>query len=276
MHVRAQDAAKDPQAYVRNVAQIELAAHAHPAPRWQYLLEKRNAGGATTREIIETREGLVARLLTLNGQPLTAQVQRDEFARLRALQNDPSQISKKLAGQERDRERVLKMIRALPDAFLYAYDGTTSGPFGDEVRFSYKPNPRFSPDSVETQILRSMSGTLRIASKQQRLIELRGTLTSDVSIGLGILGRVSKGGTLLLAQSQLGPDSWEVTTLDLNVTGRALFRTLDVSVYEHLTEFRPISPAMSAQQAIDLLLQMPTASGRNNLRAASMHDLYAQ
>ena len=259
----AQDPSTDPQAYVHRIANVELAAHSNPVPRWRYRLEKRNASGTTTREIVETQQGLIARVLTINGRPLTPDVERNEQARLRALASDPAQLKKKLAGQDRDRQRVMKMIRALPNAFLYTYEGRSSGDFGEEVKLSFKPDPHFSPDALETQIFRSMAGTLRIAVKQQRLIELNGKLISDVSIGLGIVGKIEKGGTLLLAQSEIAPGSWEVTTLDLNVTGRALFRHLDVSVFEKATDFKPVSSKLSVAQAIDVLLSLPngTASG---------------
>jgi hypothetical protein len=249
------DPARDPQGFVREVVNVELQAAAHPEPRWMYRLVKTNASGTKLTQIVETQQGPVGHLLEINGKPLDAITQRNEEHRLAQLRNDPQQWRQKLARQERDRRRVLKIVRALPTAFLYTYEGTESGPYGEEVRLSFKPNPHYSSDSMETDVLRSMSGTLRIAREQRRLVSLRGTLDGDVYIGLGIAGKLTKGGTLDLEQSEIAARSWEITKLKLAVTGRALIRHIDMAVDESATDFQPVSSNLTVSQAIDLLLR---------------------
>lgn len=256
------DPAVDPQGFVREIAAIELQAGTHPQPRWIYLLHKTNSSGSKLTQIVETQQGLVGHLLQINDQPLDAVTQHNEAHRLAELKRDPQQWKQKLTRQERDRNRVMKIVRALPDAFLYSYDGVASGPFGEEVHLNFKPNPRYSPDSLDTSILQSMSGSLYITREQRRLVRLQGVLGSNVNIGLGIVGKLEKGGTLDLQQSQVAPGSWAVTRLTIAVTGRAVVRHIDVSVDESATEFRPVSSKLTVAQAIDLLLAQASAQSR--------------
>ncbi len=251
--VAQNDQARDPATLVRQVVAVELQAQTHPQPRWMYRLEKTNASGTKLTAIAETPEGLVGRLLAINGRPLDPQTELNEQHRLQLLTHDPKQLKQKLARQERDRDRVLKIVRALPDAFLYTYERTDTET-GEDVHLRFTPNPRYVPDSLEANLLKAMSGTLTIARQQLRLVHMEGTLISDVNIGLGIAGKIAKGGTLDLEQTQIAPGSWEIKHLVLKVRGRALFRRLDLSVEESASDFRPVPQDLTVPQAIDLLL----------------------
>jgi hypothetical protein len=99
-----------------------------------------------------------------------------------------------------------------------------------------------------------MVGTVAISAPQMRLTDLHGTLGKDVSIGLGIVGKAYKGGTLDLIQQQIAPGSWEITHMKLAVTGRALFRSLDLSVDESFSDFKRTGHEYSGTEAINALL----------------------
>lgn len=246
---------RDAQGFVRAAVAKEIAANADTTPHWRYRLAKTNASGSRETEIIETPDGLVGRLMALNGQPLTPQVARDEAFRLQQLKQDSHRMQAKLSRQEHDRARVFRMVKAMPDALLFTYAGSQPGRFGEEVVFAFKPNPGYRPDSLETDVLHKMSGTLRVNIADRRLVRLQGSLDTDVGVGMGIVGKVRRGGTLLLDQARIAPGLWEVTALDLHVTGRALFKHLDLSVSERVRDFRAVPPDLSVSQAIDLLLR---------------------
>jgi hypothetical protein len=248
----APDPIHDPQGYVRTAVQNELRSQSQHKPQWMYRLRKTNASGTRVSEIIETRDGLVARLLELNGKPLDPTTEQNERRRLEQLKSDPGQLRQKLARQEKDRDRVLKIVRALPDALVFTFAGKSDD--GSEMRFSFTPNPQYSPDSLENNLLKAMVGTLTISAPQMRLTALHGTLERDVSIGLGIVGKAYKGGTLDMIQQQVAPSSWEITHLKMAVTARALFRSLDLSVDETLSDFKHTTHEYTGVEGIDLLL----------------------
>ncbi len=83
-----QSAAVDPTALVRRAIQHRFDS-APNQPPLRYLLRKQDGPRDNTKDIIETRDGDVARLVALNGQPLSAQANQDELDRLN-LSGQPS------------------------------------------------------------------------------------------------------------------------------------------------------------------------------------------
>ena len=101
----------------------ELKALQEGGHPMQYRLRKSTPRLTSTRIIIETRDGAVARLLSINDkEPSPAERQKDE-ARLDDLLADPSRQRKRKLSQQDDTGRVLKVLRALPRAFVFEYAG---------------------------------------------------------------------------------------------------------------------------------------------------------
>ena len=125
----------------------------------RYELLKTSPRLTTTKKICETRDGDVARLVATNGKPLSAADEQNEEARLTELLTDPGKQKRRKQGEDDDQARVLKVLRALPTAFVYQDAGSRPGRRGSKVeKFSFKPNPGFSPPDLETQILTQMTG----------------------------------------------------------------------------------------------------------------------
>src|ERR1700761_8347280 len=67
----------DPTALVRRAIQHRFDSGPNQPPL-RYLLRKQDGPRDNTKDIIETRDGDVARLVALNGQPLSPQANQDE------------------------------------------------------------------------------------------------------------------------------------------------------------------------------------------------------
>ena len=154
-------------------------------------------------------------------------------------------------------------MRLLPDAFLYRDQGTTPCPprlaVGQSSRGSchhltFSPNPSFEPPDVEANIFRGLAGEVWIDQAQERLTRLDAHVIANVDFGWGILGKLDKGGTIQLEQSDIGDHDWELTTLKLNLKGKALMvKSLDIQLTEHATHFSPVPPEVDYRKAIELL-----------------------
>jgi hypothetical protein len=69
-----------------------------------------------------------------------------------------------------------------------------------------------------------------VDANQKRLAEISGKLMSEVKSGGGVLGHLDRGGTFLVKQQDLGSGHWEITMLDVQMIGKALFfKTIDVA-----------------------------------------------
>jgi hypothetical protein len=103
-------------------------------------------------------------------------------------------------------------------------------------------------------VFHSMEGVMLIDTKQVRLAKLTGKLVSDVDFGFGILGRLRKGGTFEVVQSQVGRRSWEMSLLDVHISGRALFfHTIGEQQHEVRSQFTPVPSGLSLAQAASML-----------------------
>ena len=245
--------ANDPVTLVRHASYNELHPTAPPYPV-RYKLRKQDEKGVTTKEIVETKDGDVARLIAKNDQPLTAAQNQAELDRLSNLLAHPEIQEHRHKREQEDSGRADEMIRLLPDAFLYTYMGMTTGPNGPAYRLAFKPNPRFHPPDREAEVYHGMEGEVWIDQAQERIVKLDAHLIDDVNFGWGILGKLYKGGSLTIEQKDVGHRHWEGTLLKLNLTGIALmFKPLSFQTTETSSDFQPVPANMSYQDAVHLL-----------------------
>jgi hypothetical protein len=241
------------QVLVKRVLQTELKAAEDTSHPMQYRLRKMSPRLATTKMIVETKDGDVAHLIAINDGPLSAQDQQTEEARLQGLMNDPSLQRHRQQREQSDSQRARKIIRALPDAFLYTYSGVVDTPQGPSYRLTFQPNPNFDPQDLEAQMLKGMAGELWIDVAQERVTRLQCKRIKDVEYGFGILGKLDQGGTLLLEQADIGNRQWRTTKMVLVMDARFLVKTVKLDTTLDLSQYAPVAAGMSYQQAIQML-----------------------
>jgi hypothetical protein len=236
-------------------------SHAYRPMR--YRLRKTSPRLTSTKEIIETREGDVARLLSINGQPLLPEDEQHEQARLQALMDNPSLQQHRKQSEDSDTARAMKVLRVLPTAFLYKFEGPGAGPSGEVEKFTFKPNPHFDPPDLETGILTGMAGEIWIDPVQERVVRLAGSLQQDKEIGLGIIGELDKGGWVEINQADVGNHQWRIVHLKLVMNGRVLFKTKNSNSVQEYSQFTPLPADLTYRKAIEMLRELPAAASPN-------------
>jgi hypothetical protein len=228
--------------------------------RFMYRLRTETPkSGAVTKELVETNEGMVARLIAVNDKPPTAEERRKDDERLQKLANDPQARAAKQKQQKEDEERTTKMVKALPDAFLYEYDGFEPGKNGQQLaHLKFTPNPKYDPPNRELQVYQGMEGIMLIDPADERLVRIQARLFKTVNFGWGILGRLDPGGQFEVQQSRVGGDRWEVTEMRLRFTGKILlFKSLNISEHETAFDYRQAPENLSFIQGIEFLKKQP-------------------
>ena len=249
------------QALIVQALANELLAAQDTSHPMRFQLRKVSPRLTTTKEIFETRDGNVARLVAINDRPLTEVEQQNEEARLDALIGDPGKQRRRKQAENTDRERALKVLRALPGAFIYQYAGPGQGPTGQVERFIFRPDPNFSPPDLETQVLTEMAGEIWIDGAHERVVRLEGHLQQDVDFGWGILGRLNKGGWIVIEQADVGPDigpnrgigQWRTVRFQMQMSGRVVFRNRTFDTTEEQTQFAPLPVGLGYRDAIEML-----------------------
>ena len=250
-----------PRDLVKDMVANELADRATQS-NWIYRVTKVVEQQRLTQLEVETKDGPVDRLLAINDTPLDPAQQKQETARLEQLIRDPDRQLAVKKQFDADERRMENMVRLLPTAFVYEYDGVD----GAYVRLNFRPDPAFAPPTMEAKALQSMAGTILIDPQQKRLAQLNGRLIENVNFGFGILGHIAKGGTFEIERTQVSSSHWKTHVIQIHVDGRMLlFKTLSKEQDETRSDFEPVSKDLDLRQAEVLLESQP------QYQAAAVH-----
>jgi hypothetical protein len=262
-----------PAELVRQSVQNETSANGQ---HFMFRDERRTQYISETKLVIEAKDATAGIIILQDGRPLSPQQQQAEQSRLENYVRNPEELNRKRKREKEDAERTLRIVKALPDAFLYQADGTQEGtggvgrPGDRLVRLKFKPNPAYDPPSRVEQVLTGMAGTLLVDATEKRIAEINGTLQKDVGFGWGILGHLDSGGRFVVQQADVGNKQWELTRMELAFTGKILlFKKLNIRSSDIFSGFRPVPRDLSFAQAVDLLKKeaariTPNANGDNS------------
>jgi len=255
-----QPSTANPHELVSQVVKNEIAANGPSGVHFMFRNQRKTPHVNQTKLIVETREATAGLLVEVDGHPLTPQQREAEAARLQNYLRNPEELNRKRTQEKEDAEHTIRIVKALPSAFLYERDGTQQGSAGvgspnDElVRLKFHPNPDYEPPSRVEQVLTGMTGHLLIDTRQNRIAEIDGTLEKEVGFGWGILGHLDRGGRFLVQQADVGSHQWEITHMELAFTGKILWvKKLNVRSNDVFSDFRVVAPDLTFSQGVALL-----------------------
>jgi hypothetical protein len=182
----------------------------------QYLLHRVDQRHDTTKLIVETKDGDVARLVAINNKPLSWHAGKAELDRLDTLAQHPECRSIAARASRRTRTASIHPESSAGRAAL-PVEGTVPCGAGQCYRLSFKPNPNFDSSRSRGNILKGVAGEMWIDEAQERLTRLDAHFIGDVDFGFGIIGKLNKGGTVLLEQANVGNNDWELTGLTMHM-----------------------------------------------------------
>jgi hypothetical protein len=210
----------------------------------------RTGGHLWTERVAETDFGKVRMLVAVDGQPLNGMALSAEKARLSRIVQNPATFQKSEQATRNDEGHMLKLLNLLPQAFTFS-NSNTEGPF---LRIDFRPNPDYSPQSIEERVLHGMSGSMLIEPHALRLHELQARLPADVDVGFGLLASIHAGSSFSTVRNPVPANEWKTAIVDTDITGRAiLFKSIAKKEHVEHSAFTPIPPHMTVAQAVELL-----------------------
>jgi hypothetical protein len=240
----------DPNQFVREAIYHSIEAENNDHTHWRYLFHREDEKNNYDRDVVETRDGELARTIFIHGQPLTSEERQKDEERMRKLVSSEEERAQRAKRLKEDGEKAEQMFKAIPDAFNFKYDGKEDG----LVRLTFYPKPDYDPPNRDLKVFRSMSGTVFIDPKEHRLARIDGRLFEDVTFGWGFLARLHKGGTFRVTQREVAPGHWEIVGLDVNMSGHAIFfKNINVKQHEVKSEYRRMPDDLTMAQAYQLL-----------------------
>jgi hypothetical protein len=250
-----------PRTWAADAAANELVALHHKNSYLRYRMETANEKGTQVRDVIESKDGTVARLIFKNGKPLTPEEDKDERERLNDMIASPATYAKHVKNGESEKTMADKLVPMMADAMINSYtpgqpqSGENGGAL--EIVLDYKPNPKWNPPNTEAQALTGLEGRVWIDAKTRYVVRMEGTVFRGVNFGWGMLAHIYPGGKLVLNQINVGNNRWIFTDFSMQLSVRALMvKRLDIHSSAKSSGYQTIGP-MSYQDAIRLLLATP-------------------
>jgi len=234
------------RAVVANELKVQDGNHS----RWMYRVDREEQGKKKAKEVVQTRHGSLDRLVAVDGHALNPKEEQDERRRIENLLRNPAEQQRIQQTQRKDAEQCEAFFKMIPDALSFSYAGRD----GDVIKLSYRPNPNFQPPSREARVFHEMEGEMWVHESQRRLVRIRGQLTADVKFAGGLLGHLEKGGYFNVEQREILPGQWDLTFMEVNMKGKALFfKTIAVEEKEYRSDFRIVPDDLTLAEAADML-----------------------
>lgn len=261
--------AESPTELVRRTVANEIKPD-DPPVKYMFRQRKETPGGTQTRLMVQTRDAMVGMVVANNDHPLSREERQREYGRIERYLSHPDELERKRKQEQENGERINRILKALPDAFLYQYDGSETGQPGvgrpgvQLVRLKFRPNPRYDPPSRVEQVLTGMEGVVLIDPQALHIARIDGTLSREVGFGWGILGHLDRGGHFQVDQTDITDDNWAISRMELAITGKVLlFKSLNFKSTELYSDFRPVTPDMSFAQGLQLLKKYQATVAEN-------------
>ena len=171
----------------------------------------------------------VSTLVKINGQPLSAEAQKKENARvLKQIDELEKNASKKAspdqkAKQEQKQEEEEEVSI---DAFLRACQFVN--PRRERFRgqdvlvFDFEPNPEFKARSLVEKVIQKLGGVIWIDEKALDVVRLDAFFVNNVKFAGGLLADLQKGTRVVLEQTYVNNEVWLPTYEEVHIDVRVL------------------------------------------------------
>jgi hypothetical protein len=254
-----------PRTWVVDAAQNEIALLQKSDVYLRYRMKIVDQKGEQVRDVIESKDGTVARLILRDGRALTAEEDKAERERLDDMVASPGAYARHVKNDSGGSKLAAEMIRQMPDAMIYTYTPGQPQSGHDEgngqVVLDYHPNPGWSPPSMAAEALTGLEGRVWIDVKTHQMLRMEGHIFKPVNFGWGMLAHIYPGGQLALEQTNAGQRRWIYSHFTQDISVRTLMvKTLNVHKQIDASGFQVLPGALTYQQAVQQLLDTPLPS----------------
>lgn len=232
----------------------------------RYRIHIVDAKGDVIRDVMESKNGTVARLIMKEGRALTSEEDAAEHERLQAMLDSPAAFARHIKNDQSGKKMAAEMIKLVPEAMIFSYaagqpqrEGRGTGAAA-EIVVDFKPDPAWTPPNMTSEALTGLEGRAWIDPKTHFMTRLECRVFRAVNFGMGLFAHIYPGGSSWFEQVRVSDQRWIFSHFVEHATVRALMlKTIKVDTEVQGSNFNPIG-AMSYQDAISQLLATPLPS----------------
>lgn len=211
--------------------------------------------------VIPSGTGTMKLPMAANGMPVPQDTYRQE------LQYAVSALNLALHPNDRYRQDMVKFekrrrerkefLDTAAKAFRFRWVGHETLPdsAGDRgartfTKFLLEPDPDYRPTTRLDVTFQHVHAVLWVDESEGQFARLEGDITSDITFGGGIVGKVYQGGHFTMEQSEVAPGVWLPTLYTYDVDGRKFVFGFGVHERTELTRYRHVGPPVQSIQVI--------------------------
>jgi hypothetical protein len=204
-----------------------------------------------TYRVFPTGTGTI-RVLLRDGDRLVppAQIQQQLEGIVRELeraQNPSSDAQRpKVERFEKRRRERHQTVEAAREAFLARWLGREQRNGRTLASILLEPNPDFRPPNRIATAFQSVRAVVWIDEPSAQLVRAEAEIFKDISFGGGILGKLYRGGTFMIEQTEVAPGIWLPTRYEFDYRGRRFLFGFSVHEQIDISDYRRLGPPAEA------------------------------
>ena len=209
-----------------------------------------------TYRVVPTGAGTQKILLKDQGKPVDTETYNREMRALEdalrsmANPNDTKARAALAKRQKRERDRT-EFVDAMKDAFLSKWIGEDTRNGRECDVFELNPNPNFHPHSMFQSALLHVTAKIWVDRESDQMAWGEAHVTSDISVGGGILGKLYRGSRISMEQKEVAPGIWLPTRYQYDFTGRKFLFTFQEHETIDVSHYRRVGPPKEALAVVE-------------------------
>jgi hypothetical protein len=240
---------------IANQRRDDLALYDYERVQRRVSYEEGAVASDHTYRVVPTGTGHLSLLVKRGDRPVSPAEYRKELREWQEVlghaidPSDPREVHSENVRRRRDRKRW-ELYDAIGEAFHFTWLGEKVEDGRLLAHIGLDPNPAYRPTSRETEILRHVHAKVWVDVRAGQLVRGRADITSDVSTGGGILGKIYRGGWYELEQERVAPGIWLATRTAFSIEGRMLMFSFAEHKLEVTSRYRYVGTPRQALEAV--------------------------
>jgi hypothetical protein len=208
-----------------------------------------------TYRVVPTGMGNTKILLHEEGKPTVSSAYASQLQTLEALlettenPNDPKAKVADAKFQKRMHERA-QFVDAASEAYSAKWVARESWNGHDCDVIALDPNPKFQPRSMFQDAFAHTTARLWVDRQAIQIVHGEAHVTSDISFGGGILGKLYRGSLVSMDQAEIAPGIWLPTHYQYDFAGRKFLFSFDQHQTVEVSRYRRVGPPREALQIV--------------------------
>ena len=171
----------------------------------------------------------VSTLVKMNGQPLSAEAQKKESARvlkqieeLEKTAQKKESPDQKAKQEQKDEEEEEVSIDAFLRACQFVNPRRERFRGQDVLVFDFEPNPEFKARTLVERVIQKLGGVIWIDEKALDVVRIDAFFVNNVKIAGGLVADLQKGTRVILEQTYVNNEVWLPTYEEVHIDVRVL------------------------------------------------------